>query len=99
MLPVQWKVLDLCTVPKWRNWQTRVVQVHVLARVWGFESLLRHQQSRKASNRLNKFKPCKHLQGAYVLGCRAGLINARCILDGIGSSEILDGTVGRRCNG
>jgi hypothetical protein len=31
-------------VPKWRNWQTRMVQVHVLARVWGFESLLRHQQ-------------------------------------------------------
>ena len=31
------------TVPKWRNWQTRMVQVHVLARVWGFESLLRHQ--------------------------------------------------------
>jgi hypothetical protein len=30
-------------VPKWRNWQTRVVQVHVLAREWGFESLLRHQ--------------------------------------------------------
>ena len=30
-------------VPKWRNWQTRMVQVHVLARVWGFESLLRHQ--------------------------------------------------------
>ena len=29
-------------VPKWRNWQTRMVQVHVLARVWGFESLLRH---------------------------------------------------------
>ncbi len=27
-----------CIVPKWRNWQTRVVQVHVLARVWGFES-------------------------------------------------------------
>jgi hypothetical protein len=33
------------TMPKWRNWQTRVVQVHVLARVWGFESLLRHQAS------------------------------------------------------
>jgi hypothetical protein len=32
-------------VPKWRNWQTRVVQVHVLARVWGFESLLRHQKN------------------------------------------------------
>ena len=32
-------------VPKWRNWQTRMVQVHVLARVWGFESLLRHQSS------------------------------------------------------
>jgi hypothetical protein len=34
-------------VPKWRNWQTRMVQVHVLARVWGFESLLRHQFSPK----------------------------------------------------
>ena len=33
----------LVSVPKWRNWQTRMVQVHVLARVWGFESLLRHQ--------------------------------------------------------
>ena len=45
MLPV-WgmqSIPDLCPVPKWRNWQTRVVQVHVLARVWGFESLLRHQ--------------------------------------------------------
>ena len=30
------------SMPKWRNWQTRMVQVHVLARVWGFESLLRH---------------------------------------------------------
>src|SRR6185312_2294712 len=29
-------------LPKWRNWQTRMVQVHVPARVWGFESLLRH---------------------------------------------------------
>ena len=35
--------LSLVHVPKWRNWQTRMVQVHVLARVWGFESLLRHQ--------------------------------------------------------
>jgi hypothetical protein len=43
MLPIRRKTLDLCLVPKWRNWQTRVVQVHVLARVWGFESLLRHQ--------------------------------------------------------
>ena len=42
MLPIWRKTLDLCLVPKWRNWQTRVVQVHVLARVWGFESLLRH---------------------------------------------------------
>ena len=30
-------------VPKWRNWQTRMVQVHVPARVWGFESLRWHQ--------------------------------------------------------
>jgi hypothetical protein len=39
-------VCRMLVVPKWRNWQTRVVQVHVLARVWGFESLLRHQKSR-----------------------------------------------------
>ena len=43
MLPVWLMRLDSYPVPKWRNWQTRVVQVHVLARVWGFESLLRHQ--------------------------------------------------------
>ena len=45
MLPV-WPLMqpDKSPVPKWRNWQTRVVQVHVLARVWGFESLLRHQK-------------------------------------------------------
>src|SRR5438105_6977092 len=36
-------------LPKWRNWQTRMVQVHVPARVWGFESLLRHQTVRKIS--------------------------------------------------
>ena len=35
-------VVRRISVPKWRNWQTRMVQVHVLARVWGFESLLRH---------------------------------------------------------
>ena len=43
MLPNWLKEPVSCPVPKWRNWQTRVVQVHVLARVWGFESLLRHQ--------------------------------------------------------
>ena len=46
MLPFQRNALKLCLVPKWRNWQTRVVQVHVLARVWGFESLLRHHSSK-----------------------------------------------------
>jgi hypothetical protein len=41
-------------VPEWRNWQTRMVQVHVLARVWGFESLLRHQtNSRRAAKALS----------------------------------------------
>ena len=39
--------ISLLPVPKWRNWQTRMVQVHVPARVWGFESLLRHQLSRE----------------------------------------------------
>ena len=49
-LPVQYFCFlnsELCSysfshLPKWRNWQTRMVQVHVPARVWGFESLLRH---------------------------------------------------------
>jgi hypothetical protein len=31
--------------PKWRNWQTRMVQGHVPARVWGFKSPLRHHKS------------------------------------------------------
>src|SRR6266511_3889421 len=31
--------------PKWRNWQTRMIQGHVPARVWGFESPLRHHRS------------------------------------------------------
>jgi hypothetical protein len=39
-------------MPKWRNWQTRMVQVHVPARVWGFESLLRHQQLLPPCNQL-----------------------------------------------
>jgi hypothetical protein len=44
-------------VPEWRNWQTRMVQVHVLARVWGFESLLRHQMNFKAlSDPLGAFR-------------------------------------------
>src|SRR6266700_340918 len=38
-------------LPEWRNWQTRMVQVHVPARVWGFESLLRHQSSARNSLR------------------------------------------------
>src|ERR1700691_2883045 len=29
-------------LPSWRNWQTRMVQVHVPARVWGFEFLRWH---------------------------------------------------------
>ena len=31
-------------LPSWRNWQTRMVQVHVPATVWGFESLRWHQK-------------------------------------------------------
>ncbi len=52
MLPVWVSHPDECPVPKWRNWQTRVVQVHVLARVWGFESLLRHQSIQSKHLRL-----------------------------------------------
>src|SRR5215510_11851165 len=41
--------------PKWRNWQTRMVQVHVPATVWGFESLLRHQVL-KSSDLARRFR-------------------------------------------
>ena len=47
LLPARRIPPEQSPVPKWRNWQTRVVQVHVLARVWGFESLLRHQKSQR----------------------------------------------------
>jgi hypothetical protein len=60
MLPFWPAWPETCPVPKWRNWQTRVVQVHVLARVWGFESLLRHQIlliERAASGWLSLFLP------------------------------------------
>jgi hypothetical protein len=66
MLPVWRRASDLCLVPKWRNWQTRVVQVHVLARVWGFESLLRHQSFKISS--LERF-----YRSFYVLLPLAGL--------------------------
>ena len=47
------------TKPKWRNWQTRMVQVHVTARSWGFESLLRHQSFlRPVINRLQGVSIC-----------------------------------------
>jgi hypothetical protein len=34
--------MNAASLPKWRNWQTRMIQGHVPARVWGFESPLRH---------------------------------------------------------
>src|SRR6266568_2986231 len=36
-------ILMALSGPKWRNWQTRMIQGHVPARVWGFKSPLRHQ--------------------------------------------------------
>src|SRR5215467_753337 len=33
-------------LPSWRNWQTRMVQVHVPATVWGFESLRWHHSNK-----------------------------------------------------
>ena len=35
----------------WRNWQTRMVQVHVLARVWRFKSSHPHQILRYLNSR------------------------------------------------
>ena len=37
--------------PKWRNWQTRQLQELVLARVWRFESSLRHSHQGKGLRR------------------------------------------------
>jgi hypothetical protein len=51
----------LLPVPKWRNWQTRMVQVHVLARVWGFESLLRHQLQSYLSDFIRNINKINHL--------------------------------------
>jgi hypothetical protein len=36
---------NILIVPEWRNWQTRCVQVAVIARSWRFESSLGHQVS------------------------------------------------------
>ena len=37
---------------KWRNWQTRTVQVRVVAIPWGFDSLLLHDRREKAENKV-----------------------------------------------
>ena len=31
-------------VPPWRNWQTRMIQVHVPVRAWWFDSTRRHSR-------------------------------------------------------
>jgi hypothetical protein len=41
-----WEYGGLDPLPLWRNWQTRMVQVHVTARSWGFNSLQRHFRGR-----------------------------------------------------
>src|ERR1700739_3331894 len=58
------------TLPSWRNWQTRMVQVHVPATVWGFESLRWHQQTevRRAGLCL---RPSKNLKAQSALRNRA----------------------------
>ena len=71
-------------MPEWRNWQTRMVQVHVLARVWGFESLLRHQAIiyNKDSRGFKPVSPRKStLAGILVRFVTAAPTNA--VLEGI----------------
>ena len=63
-----WRSAPPFTVPKWRNWQTRMVQVHVLARVWGFESLLRHQKSSDFPIYMVNLSPSKDLLGFHMFG-------------------------------
>ena len=65
-------------LPSWRNWQTRMVQVHVLARVWGFESLRWHHGLRLmvAALELRRFRcilprfPCPRIPGVLTLAKR-----------------------------
>ena len=40
-------------VREWRNWQTRWLQVPVLARVWGFKSPLAHHHQTLRESRLH----------------------------------------------
>ena len=40
-------------MPKWRNWQTRMIQVHVSERMWKFESSLRHSPHHVGGARSN----------------------------------------------
>ena len=40
---------------KWRNWQTRTVQVRVVVIPWGFDSLLLQEMSRRSGNWLPVF--------------------------------------------
>src|SRR6266568_2690885 len=42
-------ILMALSGPKWRNWQTRMIQGHVPARVWGFKSPLRHHATPERS--------------------------------------------------
>ena len=44
-------------MPKWRNWQTRKIQVLVGESLWGFESPLRHQ-FKKGRVEMFLLRPC-----------------------------------------
>src|SRR5580765_1020785 len=83
--------------PKWRNWQTRMVQVHVPARVWGFESLLRHQASRSLATLgisslrarasltyidLRSLRPFPQMLGSLLVGVQAGTVLLFHLFDG-----------------
>src|SRR6266571_3989497 len=50
-------ILMALSGPKWRNWQTRMIQGHVPARVWGFKSPLRHHSSYPTSDTSTR-RPC-----------------------------------------
>src|ERR1019366_6581749 len=56
LLPSRVASLTRIHSPKWRNWQTRMVQVHVPARVWGFESPLRHHDLSRGPSLRSEFR-------------------------------------------
>jgi hypothetical protein len=56
---------------EWRNWQTRWLQVPVLARAWGFKSPLAHRGKNRLSRKGQPVFSCLGVFVSAVLGRRS----------------------------